>query len=47
MIWSGRCCFWELNLVSNEILKDVFGSIEDGEKGFVDFGNLVKFDERF
>lgn len=28
------------------ILKDVFGSIEDGEKGLVDSGNSVEFDER-
>ena len=28
------------------ILKDVFGSVEDGEKGLVDSGNLVEFDER-
>ena len=28
------------------ILKDVFGSVEDGEKGLVDSGNSVEFDER-
>lgn len=32
--------------MSNETLKDVFGSIEDGEKGLVDSGNSVNFDER-
>ena len=28
------------------VLKDVFGSVEDGEKGLVDSGNSVEFDER-
>ena len=27
------------------ILKDVFGSVQDGEKGLVDSGNSVEFDE--
>ena len=33
--------------MSNEnVLKDIFGSVEDGGKGLVDSGNSVEFDER-